>query len=57
MDRCYISEQIADYCNQPEPLECPVCGEGMTQDEYGCDYFCDDEECSGVIYAPDEDCF
>ena len=43
--------------NEPEPLECPVCNGEVTQDDDGSDYRCDDEDCSGVIYAPDGDCF
>ena len=56
MSRCYVSEQIAELCNQPEPAECPKCGKGMNND-YTHDLVCDDSECDGVIYAPDEDDF
>ena len=58
MTRCYVSEQIAAHCNQPEPVECPGCNSSMTDDEG--DLVCDDEfneYCDHVIYAPDEDCF
>ena len=58
MTRCYVSEQIAEHCNQPEPVECPNCNSSMTDDEG--DLVCDDEfneHCDHVIYAPDEDCF
>jgi hypothetical protein len=55
MTRCYVSEQIAKHCDEPDELECPKCGGGVTQDDD--DYTCDAEECDGVIYAPDEDDF
>ncbi len=58
MTRCYVSEQIAAHCNQPEPAECPRCNSSMTDDEG--DLVCDDEfneHCDHVIYAPDEDCY
>ena len=45
MTRCYVSEQIAEYCNQPEEAECP-CGSSMTYDNDG-DLQCD--ECEHVI--------
>ena len=34
MTRCYISEQIADYCNQPdeEYFVCWNCGEDVEED-------------------------
>ena len=49
MDRCYVSEQIAEHCNQPEPIECPECNGGMTQNDDG-DYICDDSEnCDGFV--------
>ena len=41
--------------NEPEQTECPKCGGGMTCDDY--DLICDDTECDGVIYGPDEDDF
>ena len=53
MSRCYVSEQIASYCNQPEEPECPLCYSSMS-DESG-DLVCEDELCGHVIYAPDED--
>ena len=53
MGRCYVSEQIAAYCNQPEEPECPLCYSSMSQDDR--DLVCEDELCGHVIYAPDED--
>ena len=55
MNRCYVSEQIAKHCNEPEANECPKCGGSMTCDDAG--LACDDDTCTGVIYAPDEDDF
>lgn len=55
MTRCYVSEQIAAHCNEPEPAECPRCNSSMTDNEG--DLVCDNEHCNHVIYAPDEDCF
>jgi len=58
MTRCYVSEQIAAHCDQPESVECPRCNGSMTDDEG--DWVCEDEfneHCDHVIYAPDEYCF
>jgi len=58
LTRCYVSEQIAEHCNEPEAIECPRCNSSMTDDEG--DLVCDDEfneHCDHVIYAPDEDDF
>ena len=53
MKRCYVNEQIAAHCNQPEEPECPLCYSSMSQDDR--DLVCEDELCGHVIYAPDED--
>ncbi len=52
MTRCYVSEQIANHCNQPEEAECPECGSSMTYDNDG-DLACD--ECEHVIIIDDAD--
>jgi len=46
MTRCYVSEQIARHCNEPEETECPLCSGGMTIDNDG-DLVCD--ECGHLI--------
>jgi len=51
---CYISNQIADYCNQPEELFCPECGGEMSHDKDG-DLLCDDIECTGMIILNSDD--
>ena len=53
MNRCYVSEQIAAYCNQPEEPECPLCFGPMNNNGLD-DMNCDDECCSGAFNAPDE---
>lgn len=53
--RCIISEQIAAHCNEPEEHECPACCSSMTCEDG--DLVCDNEDCTKVIYAPDEDDF
>jgi len=55
MTRCYVSEQIAAHCNEPETPECTTCNDSMSNDDG--DLVCDNEECTHVIYAPDEDDF
>ena len=54
MGRCYVSEQIAAHCNQPEEPECPLCFGPMNNNGLD-DMNCDDECCSGAFNAPDED--
>ena len=48
MTRCYVSEQIAAHCDDPEPTYCPECESEMTCDDVG-DLECDDIECGHVI--------
>jgi ribosomal protein S27AE len=52
MTRCVISEQIAEYCNQPEEIECPGCGSSMAYDNDG-DLQCD--KCDHEIIMDDAD--
>ena len=41
---CYISNQIAEYCNEPEATECLECGSSMTiSQEGGYEVLCCDE--------------
>jgi len=47
MTRCYVSEQIADHCNEPEEIYCPECDGTMTSDD-DADLVCDDIECGHV---------
>ena len=54
MTRCYVSEQIAKHCNEPEEAECPECYGVMTEDEY-CNLVC--YSCGGVVCAPGDDDF
>ena len=51
MTRCYVSEKIAEHCNQPEEAECP-CGSSMTYNNDG-DLKCDDIKCDHVIIIDD----
>ena len=30
MSDCYVSDQIANYCNQEDPFECSECASSMT---------------------------
>ena len=58
MTRCYVSEQIAAYCDEPEQTECPRCGSSMIEEDG--DLVCEDqfkEWCDYVQYAPGEDDF
>ena len=41
--------------NEQEEVECKVCSSSMTCEDG--DLVCDNEECTFVIYAPDEDDF
>ncbi|MCP4987612.1 MAG: hypothetical protein GY928_16600 [Colwellia sp.] len=51
MSNCYISNQIADYCNEPEADECPECGAEMTiSQEGGYEVLCCDK-CDYKVWA------
>ena len=52
MPRCYVSEKIAEHCNQPEEMECPSCGSSMTYDNDG-DLACD--ECELILIVDNAD--
>ena len=50
---CYISDQVARYCDEDEYL-CSECGDTMSFDDDN-DLVCDDVECGHiVILTPDE---
>jgi len=42
---CIISKQIAEYCAQPEELECSVCANVLTQHDT-CDYKFECDQCN-----------
>ena len=57
-----INNNLPDDCqgngahlpwNEPEEAECNSCGSSMTEDDG--DLVCDNDECTFVICAPDED--
>ena len=53
MSRCYVSDQIADHCNEYEEY-CPECDSTMHYDKDG-DLECDDIECGHVMILNDVD--
>ena len=53
MTRCYISEQIAAHCNEPDTESCERCDGTITISiEGGYDVLiCDDEDCGHKVWA------
>ena len=54
MTGCYVSNQIADYCNEPDEEYCPEC-ESQVTEQYFCGNTwleCDNQQCG---YTSEED--